>query len=340
MREVAALPDKRTFDQARLIGRLVATSQYRSGQDVRGGITMLQHLHAQAARQLGPDDPVTLRLQLRALEANVGSMSANEAAEAFEKLAGRCKPAGRDTDRVRAGARMLAAQWQRKAGRVDRGIASYRQELKSREGKLGSESHRTCIARINLSVALTERGDSEDLVEALALTDLEVDLRVQPDRYGPDHAFTWVAMAAKANALLALAERSEDTQERHGLAELAAEITAELVLVRQRRFGRRSESTLRSVRARSRALILLDRNEEASWLLRRVRAVEQAEAALDPGRTSYYLAVALSRTGRAGDRDAARGFAEVALREIVEHTNSESRDARLAADLVSKLVKT
>jgi hypothetical protein len=324
-------------DEARLVARQVAISQYAARQELAAGARLLADLFEQARGRLGAENPVTLRIEVRLLEARARTGQATQMAEEFSQFAQRCgKVLGRSHE-VALRARMNAAQWQRKSGAVDRGIASYRQEVRLREAALGEEAMPTCLARLNLAVALLDRRGPRDVVDALELAEREVDGRTDNPRIGPEHAFTWVAVAVRVNALLAMAEDETDDDARRRLALQAEKAAADLAARRRRRLGPRADLTLRAFRARARALILLDECERAVWLLRRVQAGERAGSPLDPGRTDYLLARALSRTGRRDDLPVARELAARALVKLSEHTNPASVNARQAAALVAEL---
>jgi hypothetical protein len=232
-------------------------------------------------------------------------------------------------------ARANAAEWQRKTGAVDRALANYQREVSLREANLGVTSYRTCMARTNLAVALLDRRGPRDIARATELAEREVATR--RETFGDDHSFTWIATAVHVNALLAFAETTSDDEERRTVAGQAETAAAELVSRRQRRLGRRHSSTLRSLRAHARALILLGRHEEAVWLLRRVQAGERATDAIVPGRTDYLLALALSQTGHPGDLKDANDLARSAVRKLLTHSHPDSRNVRQATQLLDKL---
>lgn len=325
----------RTAEQAWLLGRMTTTLSFRAGDNLNEGTRLLDGLLIEAQRRLGSNDPVTLSIELRSTEAQGRTRGGNEMAKAFDDLTRRCALALGRMHPTTMGARANSAQWQRKTGAVDRGIATYRQEVMLREKEPGVDTYRMSMARTNLGVALLDRGEPENLVEATKIAQEELEMRTQ--RYGADDEFTWVALALQVNTLLELAEREPDPVRARTYAAQAEPPAHRLSNMRERRLGRRDTATLRSIRARARALIVLNRSEEAVWLLLRVQAAEKVNQEIDPGRTDYYLAVALSAVGNVSDLARAGQLAASALLKVRARRHDESGEAQLAALLVRHL---
>ncbi len=320
--------------EARFRAQLFTLCRFGALQDGERARVQIAALLDRCRRELGSQDEVCIEIEIRLEEDRATQRPAEDSVAAFRSLKDRCLsflPAGH---RLTTAASANHAQWVRKSGTADMGISLYRRELQYRESILGGQAYRTCLARSNLVVALIDEGDVRDLPEAARLIEEEVLLRER--RFGGDHAFTWVARIIRAEVTLRMAEESESPV-RKQLARTAAGDAREVAARRAARFGRYSTGALRAWRIEAQALIVLGDYESAAWLLWKVKAGEAVIGSLEPGRTDFHLAKALSRTGRAEDRGQAMEHARAALAAIGARRREESGEMQEASRLVDQL---
>jgi hypothetical protein len=298
-------------------------------------ISALEELARRTAKELGQDDPVTLEIRLRLEESVALTRPAQDSIEAFRHLQARCESSLGDAHPVAVSARSDHALYLRKAGKVDEGIELYRDELVKQVESFGEKAYPTCLSRLNLAVALRDRGTNSDSAEAEMLIDQEV--RIRKEEFGEEHAFTWVAYNSKANLLLDLAERSTDPETVMALARKAYELADMVARRRRARLGSRHPSTLRAWRAEARALIQLGESERAAWLLWRIHSVESATFQADPGQTEYLLAQALAASGSDDDLAQAITHARNALEILSDRLGDWSFRTKAARALLESV---
>lgn len=315
------------------VGNLTLLKQYGvgGGEQKTESLEAMRELHDQAVAELGPNNRPTLLIGLAIEEALSSNRPAAESRAAFEDLALQCQINLRASDRIAMSVRSLLAQYTRKAGDLDGGIGLYRQELALRERMFEVDGYHTCMLRANLAVALRFRGRRRDLDEAERLTDEEVEVRQR--RWGPDHAFTWVAMMGKVNHLLLMAEGSARRKaDRQAAAGEALLLASEIADRRARRLGPRHTGTIRALRAKARCLLVLGETERATWILWRLHSIELVEGTADPGSTPLFLAMTLA----ANPEERARAMSLVRQARIDLEQNEDMRIRRRQADALIK----
>lgn len=262
----------------------------RAQQDP-GALKDLERFVKWANRTFGSDSPVTLESEFVLLANMVSSEPHGVITVRLKRLQDRCEILDRDHP-ILPRLRMLLAQAARRSGSDD-ALDQYRAELAKRELEYGEEAQATGRARLNLVVALRESGIPGHVTEARQLVDRELAWRVPT--YGQDDPFTLTAFIAKANLLLDEAERWGAGPQ----AQDALDISSKVAALREDHFGPGHPHTVKARQTVGRALIVLDRLDEAIWWLFNLHA--DAAATHEPGRTAELLATALARTNDDAD---------------------------------------
>lgn len=329
----------RAPNEARYLGRLHLLISLRGTRDFGTALSGIAALAKEASADLGPDHPVTLEIEVRHQQAlATDDQSPATSALALGALHDRCEEALPLLHPVVRSVRATWAQYIRKSGDVDQGVELYRRELDLRLRAYGSDAYATCLARLNLAVALRDRGRPDDLTESAGLGEEEIAIRLRA--FGEDHAFTWVAQASLLTLRLDHAEQLVP-DEGDWVARDLVTGASDTRLRRQGRFGRHHELTLRSARSEARVMILIGRVEQAVWTLWSVQSGEVMRGGGGHrGTTSYHLARALARTGDPADRELAERQAHSAHEQLLRHRGAQHRYTTMAAKLAEDLARS
>ncbi|MEV6417307.1 hypothetical protein [Kribbella sp. NPDC051718] len=275
--------------------------------DPAAAMPELRAICSTAGRQFGDTALVTLEAKYMVIYHEAKNHDAATTAARFAELAATCERCLGPEAYLTRRSSLVRAQFVRKSGDPE-GISLYEEELAHRERVDGPSAWLSRLARLNLAVALRDRGELNDLNRADQIVERELTERAA--EYGEEHPRTIVALANKALLLLALVDGGHVG----GDAEQALQLATDVVRVRETVLGPLHESTLNGQMIRAHALIALQRCDEATWILLRVLADQAAAGASDPGRAEELLGRALAGTHRRSDLEQARQVAADATR--------------------------
>jgi hypothetical protein len=287
-----------------------------------GGAADLDRLHGDAVRALGADHSVSLLIECTAEYERSRHRPVEDAVGAWERLMARAARHLAPHDPTLMAIRAYRARYVRYRavfGDLDEVVRLRTEELLLRESAAPDDVWIE-IARADLAVALTDRGQFGGLDPTLAGYVADVDLREARElietetehrrvAYGDDHPFTWHARGILARTLLALADKNVVAEPAKCAA--AALTMAEGLIEHFRRTGKEhSEARLRAQLTQAEALIVPGRHDRAARHARMAYALAQSR--VDRFDLGWPLLV-LARAQEPFDRTAALRSAERAL---------------------------
>jgi len=278
----------------------------------QGGHGRLERLAAEAARELGPENPTVFLIKASCQEMLSHTRPVTDSVREWEKLAdvaGRALGSGTPVLRR---IKLFLMRYRRAQGRPEdlaRGVEEYRAEWELLSALEGPDCYETRVARGNYAVALRDRGGPGDLDEALDMLHEEAEFRRV--EYRKSDPFVWVARSILAQTLVVRAARSPAGQDREAPARKALDLACSIHQDRQIRFGPSNLHTLQARLIVADALLSLGRPQEAVEEIRDVLAISVASSVpLAPGWVDSLLARAERDRG---DHAAARSAAVEAI---------------------------